>query len=234
MVDFIVESGCWALLLTVATYQLGLFLNKKTGSALFHPILVSTALVIPILLLAGVPIETYQAGMKSISGASPDAGDSFFPCTVCLGISLYTQLNKLKKHIWAILAGITAGTVTSIAMVWVLCLVFQLDWATTVSLLPKSVTTAMAQPLAEGAGGIVALTTTVVAITGVLGNIAGLALCKLFRLKDEISRGVAFGTASHVVGTTRANELSELTGAVSSLSLVVAGILTAIAFSFIV
>lgn len=227
MIDFLAESGYWALLLTVATYQLGLFLNRKTGSALFHPILVSTALVIPILLLTGIPIESYQAGMKSISWL-------LTPCTVCLGISLYTQLNKLKKHIWAILAGITAGTVTSIAMVWVLCLVFQLDWATTVSLLPKSVTTAMAQPLSESSGGIVSLTTTVVAITGVMGSIAGSALCKLFRLKDDISRGVAFGTASHVVGTTRANELSELTGAVSSLSLVVAGILTAIAFSFIV
>ena len=227
MIDFIAQSGYWALLLTVVTYQLGLFLNKKTGSALFHPILVSTALVIPFLLLAGIPIETYQAGMQSISWL-------LTPCTVCLGISLYTQLNKLKKHIWAILAGITAGTVTSIAVVWGLCLVFRLDWATTVSLLPKSVTTAIAQPLAEGAGGIVALTTTVVAITGVLGNIAGSALCKLFGLKDDISRGVAFGTASHVVGITRANELSELSGAVSSLSLVVAGILTAIAFSFIV
>ena len=227
MVDFIVESGYWALLLTVVTYQLGLYLNRKTKSALLHPILVSTALVIPFLLLTGIPNTDYQAGMKSISWL-------LTPCTVCLGISLYTQLSKLKQHIWAILAGITAGTITSIAMVWGLCILFRLDWNTTVSLLPKSVTTAMAQPLAESGGGIVALTTTVVVITGVLGSIAGSALCKLFRLDNDISRGVAFGTASHVVGTTRANELSELTGAVSSLSLVVAGILTAIAFSFIV
>lgn len=227
MVDFITESGYWALLLTVVTYQLGLYLNRKTKSALLHPILVSTALVIPFLLLTGIPNTDYQAGMKSISWL-------LTPCTVCLGISLYTQLSKLKQHIWAILAGIAAGTITSIAMVWGLCILFRLDWTTTVSLLPKSVTTAMAQPLAESGGGIVALTTTVVVITGVLGSIAGSALCKLFRLDNDISRGVAFGTASHVVGTTRANELSELTGAVSSLSLVVAGILTAIAFSFIV
>lgn len=227
MIDYIMESGYWALLLTAAIYQLGQFLNKKTGSALFHPILFSTVLLIPFLLLTGIPNDAYQSGMKSISWL-------LTPCTVCLGISLYTQLNKLKKHIWAILAGVTAGTVTSLAMVWGLSFAFGLDWATTVSLLPKSVTTAMAQPLAEVGGGYVALATMAVVITGILGSIIGPALCKLFRLKNEISRGVAFGTTSHVVGTTKANELSELTGAVSSLSLVVAGILTAIAFSFIV
>lgn len=227
MTDFIVQSGYWALLLTVAAYQLGLFLNKKTGSALLHPILVATAVVIPFLLLTGIPNEAYQAGMQSISWL-------LTPCTVCLGISLYTQLNKLKGHIWAILAGVTAGTVTSLVLVWGLCALFGLDSTLTVTLLPKSVTTAMAQPLSESGGSIVALTTTAVVITGVLGSIIGPGLCRLFRLKSDISRGVAFGTASHVVGTTKANEMSELSGAVSSLSLVVAGILTAIAFSFIV
>lgn len=226
MIDFIAQSGYWALLLTVAAYQLGLWLNKKTGSALFHPILVATALVIPFLLLSGIPNEKYQAGMQSISWL-------LTPCTVCLGISLYTQLAKLKGHIWAILGGILAGTITSLVLVWGLCFLFGLDGRLTVSLLPKSVTTALAQPLSESAGGIVALTATAVAVTGVLGSIIGPWLCKLFRLKNEISRGVAFGTASHVVGTTKAAEMSELSGAVSSLSLVVAGILTAIAFSFL-
>lgn len=227
MLDLILKSGCWALLLTAAAYQLGLFLNKKTGSALFHPILVASALVIPFLLLTGIPNESYQAGMQSISWL-------LTPCTVCFGISLYTQLNKLKRHIWAILAGILAGTATSLLLVWSMSVLFSLDWAITVSLLPKSVTTAIAQPLAESGGGIVALATCTVVITGILGSIIGPMLCKLFRLKDPISQGVAFGTASHVVGTTKATELSELSGAVSSLSLVVAGLVTAVAFSFIV
>lgn len=227
MLDFLTRSGYWALLLTAAAYQLGLFLNKKTGSALFHPILVATAVVIPFLLLTGIPNEAYQAGMTGISWL-------LTPCTVCFGISLYTQLNKLKSHFWAIFAGILAGTVTSLLVVWGMCVLFGLDSTLTITLLPKSVTTAMAQPLCESGGGIVSLTTCAVVITGVLGSIIGPLLCKLFRLKDPISRGVAFGTASHVVGTTKATELSELAGAVSSLSLVVAGILTAIAFSFIV
>ena len=226
MREMIMESSYWALLLTAATYQLGIFLNKKTRSALFHPILVSTVLIIPFLLITGIPNDTYQAGMKSVSWL-------LTPCTVCLGISLYTQLNKLKKHIWAILAGTAAGTVTSLAFVWGMCALFQLDWPTTVALLPKSVTSALAQPLAEGAGGISSLAIAVVVVTGVLGSIIGPALCKLFRLKNELSQGVAFGTSSHVAGTSKATELSELTGAVSSLSLVVAGIFTTIAFSFI-
>lgn len=227
MLDLILKSGYWALLLTAAAYQLGLFLNKKTGSALFHPILVASALIIPFLLLTGIPNESYQAGMQSISWL-------LTPCTVCFGISLYTQLNKLKGHIWAILAGILAGTATSLLLVWGMSVLFGLEWAITVSLLPKSVTTAIAQPLAESSGGIVALASCTVVITGVLGSIIGPMLCKLFRLKDPISQGVAFGTASHVVGTTKAAELSELSGAVSSLSLVVAGLVTAVAFSFIV
>ena len=227
MLNTFLQSGYWALLLTVATYQLGLFLNKKTGTPLLHPILVSTALMIPFLLLTGIPNENYQAGMKSISWL-------LTPCTVCLGINLYTQINKLKKQIIAILTGIIAGTIASMLSVWGLSLVFGLDRSLLISLLPKSVTTAMAQPLSESSGGIISLTTSAVVITGILGSIIGPTLCKLFRLRDDISRGVAFGTASHVVGTTKATELSELCGAVSSLSLVVAGILTAIAFSFIV
>ncbi len=226
MPEFLSGSAYWALLLTVAAYQFGIWLNRKTKSALFHPIVVATVIIIPILLLAGIPNETYQAGMKSISWL-------LTPCTVCLGISLYTQLNKLKNHLGAILAGVAAGTATSLLMIWGLSVLFGLDKTITVSLLPKSVTTAMAQPLAEGAGGIGALATAAVIVTGIMGSILGPALCKLFRLKNEIARGVALGTASHVVGTTKAAEMSELTGAVSSLSLVVAGILTAIVFSFL-
>lgn len=226
MAEFLSGSGYWALLLTAGAYQLGLWLQKKTRSAIFHPILVAAVVIIPFLLLTGIPNETYQAGMESISWL-------LTPCTVCLGISLYTQLDRLKGQIGAIFAGILAGTVTSLLLVWGMCALFGLDWEMTVTLLPKSVTTAMAKPLSESGGGIVALTTASVVVTGILGSVLGPALCKLFRLKGEIARGVAFGTASHVVGTSKAAEMSELTGAVSSLSLVVAGLLTAVAFSFL-
>jgi len=226
MDEFLSQSTYWALLLTVAAYQLGLFLRKKTKSALFHPIVVSAAVIVPLLLLTGIPNETYQTGMKSTSWL-------LTPCTVCLGIPLYTKLNKLRQHLGAILIGVAAGTVASMLLVWGMCVLFGLDQTMTVTLLPKSVTSAMAQPLVESVGGYASLTTAVVVITGVLGSVLGPLLCKLLRLKTDISRGVALGTASHVVGTVKASEMSELTGAVSSLSLVVAGVLTAIAFSFL-
>ena len=223
----LLASPYWALLLTAATYQLGLWLRKKTGWLLLHPILVAAALIIPFLLLTGLPLEAYQEGISSVSWL-------LTPCTVCLGISLHTQLNRLKGQLGAIFAGVLGGTLASLLLIWGMCCLFGLDRSLTFSLLPKSVTTAMAIPLTESAGGIVALTSAAVIITGVLGSILGPALCKLFRIRGEIPQGVAFGTATHVVGTTKAVELSELTGAVSSVSLVVAGILTAILFPFLV
>ena len=227
MTELLISSGYWALLLTVGAYQLGLWLRKKTGSPLLHPILVAVAIIVPFLLITGLPNEEYQKGMQSISWL-------LTPCTVCLGISLYTQLGRLKDHIGAIFAGILGGTVTSLVLVWLMCRLFGLDDVMTITLLPKSVTTAMAIPLVESGKGIVPLITAAVVITGILGSAIGPLLCKILCIKGEIAQGVAFGTASHVVGTSKAAELSELTGAVSSLSLVIAGLLTAIAFSFIV
>ena len=227
MNEILFTGGYWALLLTVAAYQLGAYLRKKTGSAWCNPILVAVAIVIPVLLVAGVPNEDYQAGMQSISWL-------LTPCTVCLGIPLYTQVNRLKGNLGAIIGGIVAGSVTSLIVVGGLSLVFSLDRETMVSLLPKSITTAMAIPLSESGGGIVALTTAVVILTGILGSVIGPMLCRLFGIRGEIPQGVAFGTASHVIGTTKAVETSELTGAVSSLSLVVAGIVTAVIFPFLI
>jgi len=152
------------------------------------------------------------------------------PATVCLALPLYEQLKVLKKRLPAILAGIAAGTVTSLLVVWLLCWLFSLDRSLTVSLLPKSITTAMGMVLSEQNGGIAPLTTVVIIVTGILGSLMGPALCKLLRLKDPVSQGVALGTASHVVGTSKANEMGEIQGAVSSLSLACAGILTAILF----
>lgn len=227
MNEILFTGGYWALFLTAAAYQFGLYVRKKTGSAWCNPILVAVAVVIPLLLLTGVPNEAYQEGMKSISWL-------LTPATVCLGIPLYTQVNRLKGHLGAILGGVLAGSVSSLALVGGLCVLFSLDPETTASLLPKSITTAMAIPLSESGGGLVALTTAVVVLTGILGSVIGPGLCKLFRLDSEIARGVAFGTASHVVGTTKAVEMSELSGAVSSLSLVVAGIITAVLFPMLI
>ena len=226
MADFLSGLPLFAVFLTIGTYQFGLWCHSKGKSALLNPILISVALTIGILLLLGIPNEDYQAGVSRISWL-------LTPATVCLALPLYQQMQVLKKSLRAILIGIAAGTVTSLVFIFVMCRVFALDDAITISLLPKSITTAMGLVLSANSGGIEALTAVAIMITGNLGNIAGVMLCKLFRITDPIAQGVAFGTSSHVVGTSRATELGSLQGAVSSLSLAVAGVLTAVLFPLI-
>lgn len=223
MLEFLSDVSLFPLVLTIGTYQIGVWCQKKTKSPLCNPILVAVVLVVGILLLTGYPVADYQSGTKGLTWL-------LTPATVCLALPLYEQLKVLKKNLPAILLGVGAGTVTSLAVIIGMCYLFGLDRQISVSLLPKSITTAMGIVLSGQNGGLEALTTAVIIVTGIIGALVGSILCKVFRIKDPIAQGVAFGTASHVVGTSRANELSDLTGAVSSLSLACAGILTAVLF----
>ena len=211
------------LVVTLSAYQIGLFLGKKVKSPLCNPLLIAILLVISTLLLTGYPTENYQDGMAVISWL-------LTPATVCLAVPLYEQLQVLKKDLWAILLSICAGTVTSLLFVFGFCRIAGLDDVLTASLLPKSVTTAVGLVLSQQSGGDPAIATAAIIITGILGSILGPLLCRLLRIRHPIAQGVAFGTASHVIGTSKAHEMSELTGAVSSLSLTVAAVLTAILF----
>lgn len=214
-------DSLFPIVLTFGAYQIGLWCQKKTKHPVCNPVLIAAVLLIGFLLLSGYSNETYQAGTALYQWL-------LTPATVCLALPLYRQLKILGKNLWAILAGIAAGTVTSLLFVFLLGKAFSLDHALLISLLPKSITTAMGMALSEQLGGIPSITAAVIIVTGILGSLSGSALCKLLRLKDPVSQGVAFGTASHVIGTSRATELGSLQGAVSSLSLAVAGILTAI------
>ena len=156
------------------------------------------------------------------------------PATISLAIPMYEQLQVLKKNGRAIAAGVAAGALSCLAVLLGGVILLGLDRAIAVSVLPKSVTAAIGVPLCELFGGIGAVTTASICITGVCANMLGVAFCRWFRITDPVARGVAFGTAGHVIGTTKASELSPLTGAVSSLSLVVAGLLTALLFPVIV
>ena len=223
MIEFLSSISLFPMLLTLGAYQVGLWLRKKWDNPICNPIIVALILVVAVLLLTGFPVDTYQSGMTGATWL-------LTPATVCLALPLYEQLKILKKNLPAILAGVAAGTVTSLVVVFLMCRVFSLDAQMTVSLLPKSITTAMGIVLSEQNGGIPALTTVVIIVTGILGSLMGSVLCKLFKFKHPIAQGVALGTASHVIGTSKANELGPLQGAVSSLSLATAGIFTAILF----
>ena len=227
MNDFLSQLPLFSLVLTVGAYQIGLFFQRKWKTPLCNPLLISVALVVGVLMVSGYSVETYQAEMKIFSWL-------ITPATVALAVPLYQQMQQLKRNLPAILTGVAAGTVVGLASVFGLCALFSLDRQTTISLLPKSITTAIGMVVSRQNGGIEALTSLVIAFTGIFGSVVGAGLCKLFKLKNPIAQGVAFGTSCHVIGTAKASELGPLQGAVSSLSLAVAGVLTAIVFPLVV
>ena len=226
MTEFFLSLSLFPLILTVGTYQIGLWCRKKWDNPICNPILISLILVVAVLLLTGISADAYQEGMAPVSWL-------LTPATVCLALPLYEQLKLLKKSLPAIFAGIAAGTVTSLVSVFLLCRGFDLDLQMTVSLLPKSITTAMGAVLSEQNGGVASLTTVAIIVSGILGSLSGTLLCRLLKLTDPIAQGVAIGTSAHVIGTTRAFELSEMAGAVGSLSLTIAGISTSVLLSFL-
>ena len=209
-----------AVLLTLLAYQAGAWLQKKTKSPICNPILVAVALVLVVMALTNMNSSVYRVANVRLTWLMT-------PATVCLAIPMYQQVQVLKKNLRAMVAGIAAGALSCLGIVLLFAAVFHFDRQLTVSLLPKSVTSAIGAPLSELFGGTPSVTTAVIILTGIVASVLGPVLCKLFKLEDEISRGVAFGTAGHVIGTSKANELSPLVGAVSSMSLVTAGLLTA-------
>lgn len=221
MREFLESISLLPVVLTLGAYQLGLWCRKKWDHPIVNPLLIAVVLIIGFLLLTGVSGEVYQEGAKALNWL-------LTPVTVCLAVPLYEQVKQLKKNLPAILIGVAAGAVTSLFFVLGVCLLFGLDRSLTVSLLPKSATSAMSMVLSEQAGGIGTLTTAVSILSGVQGALMGSGLCKLLKLTDPIAQGVALGTASHVVGTSKATEMGQLQGAVSSLSLALSGIMTAI------
>ncbi|MBQ6240014.1 MAG: LrgB family protein [Firmicutes bacterium] len=220
MMEFLSGSSFFAIALTLLVWRLASALQKKVKSPILHPILISTAAIIAVLLVLKIPNAAYQANMKPLSFLMT-------PATVCLAIPLYEQMQVLRRKLPAILVGVACGTVVSLLCVTGLCLLFKLDLSMTVSLLPKSVTTAIGVPISESLGGMSSITVTAIISTGILGNITGAFLCRILKIEDPVAQGAAMGTAAHVIGTTRANEMGSVQGAVSSLSLVIAGILTA-------
>ena len=215
------------VVLTLFAYRFGTFCQSKLKTPLCNPIIVAVLVVLGVLSVSGLELEVYRQGANMLSWLMT-------PATVCLAISMYEQVQVLKKRAGMILAGVAAGAISSIAMVLAIGLLCKFDADLILSLLPKSVTTAIGVPLSQITGGVAAITTATIIVTGIVASVIGPFLCRIFRLTDEVAQGVAFGTAGHVVGTAKANELSPLTGAVSSFSLVISGIITAIVLPIVV
>lgn len=222
----IMGSSFGAIGLTSAAFLIAQSCQRKWKLAILNPILVSAVLVGVLLAVLNIPVSSYQSGCQMLSFL-------ITPATICLAISLYMQLQKLKGNFRAVLVGVICGTVSTLIIVLGLSRLFGLPEQLMISLLPKGVTTAIGVSLSEEAGGIGAVTTAAIIVTGVLGNMFGPLFCRLFRITDPIAQGAAYGTAAHAIGTAKANECGELTGAVSSFSLTVSGILTSVFLSLV-
>ncbi len=222
--SLIQESTFMGAVISLAAYFAGMYLRKKWDRSFLNPLLISIIITIIFVIICKIDYNTYYEGAKYISYL-------LTPATVCLAIPLYEQFQILKNNWKAIIAGVTAGALTSLTTVLVLALVFKFSHEEYVTFLPKSITTAIGMAVSEEQGGYVAVTVAVIIVTGILGNVCGDLILKIFRIEEPIAKGIALGTASHAIGTSKAMELGEIEGALSSLAVVVAGILTVVGAS---
>lgn len=224
MSEFTETSMFAGVTVSLLAYIIGALLKKKFKLAIFNPLLISIVLTIIMLVIADIDYDVYAQGADYLSWF-------LTPATVCLAIPLYEQWELLKHNVKAVMLGITAGVLASLTTVLVLSLIMHLSHEEYVTLLPKSITTAIGMGVSEELGGYVTITVAVIIVTGVIGNIFGELICKIFRITEPISKGIAFGSASHAIGTAKAMELGDVEGAMSSLSIAVSGILTVVGAS---
>lgn len=214
-------SQYFGLVLSIFLYLLAVEIKARLKLAILNPLLVSTVLVCAVLLILHIPYEDYKQSADLLSYL-------LTPATVCLAIPMFKQLRLLKDNLLAVLVSITVGSLCSMLSILVMGKLMGLTGEHIATLLPKSITTAIGMGVSEEAGGIVTLTVAAIIITGILGNMIGEALMKLLHITHPIAKGLALGTSAHAVGTAKALELGEIEGAMSSLSIVVAGVLTVI------
>ena len=219
--NFLNGSAAWGVLLTLAAFGLGALINRVTGKAIFNPLLLGSIFVIIFLSVCNIPYGDYKTSAAPVSYL-------LLPATVALAIPLYEKLDLLKENAPAIIAGISVGTLVSLGSAFALALAMDLTQEQYATLLPKSVTTAISMDVAAELGGIAALTGAIVIVTGIVGALLAETVCKLFHITDPIAKGVGIGTAAHAVGTSKALQMGEVEGAMSGLSIAVAGVLTAV------
>ena len=216
----IINSPLFGILLTLVAFEIGVLISQKFKYSFLNPLLIGNILIVGFLLITGISLESYNVGGDYISVM-------LSPATVVLAVPLYRQIQKLKQFWKPILAGIFAGSLTSIGCVIFFSKILGLSNTLMLSILPKSVTIPMGSVISEQIGGIPSVTIIAITVTGITGAVTAPTVCKFFRIKHKVAQGIAIGTASHALGTTRAMEMGEVQGAMSSLSIGIAGLFTA-------
>ena len=215
MKTFLSDSVFWGAVLSLLGYEVGLLLKKKFKMAVFNPLLIGVICVIGVLAVGHIDYDSYYEGGRYISYL-------LTPATVCLAVPLYEQMGLLRKNLKAVAAGLISGVLASLVSVFLLAKLFGLDHAQYVTLLPKSITTAIGMGVSEELGGIAAITVAVIIITGILGNVgSGEVVFKIFHIQEPVAKGLSLGASSHAIGTAKAMELGPVEGAMSSLAIAV-------------
>lgn len=226
MNEIFASSALLGTVLSLLCYYIGAKIKTRAKTAIANPLLISVILVIVFLSLFRIDYASYQASAKYISWF-------LTPATVALAVPLYEQLERLRRNLAAVVIGVGMGTFSGILTIFLLSKLFGLEKAEFVTLLPKSVTTAIGIAVSEELGGYPSLTAVAIVITGILGNVCAEGACRVFRITEPVAKGLAIGTASHAIGTSKAMEIGKTEGAMSSLALVLSGIITVAGASII-
>lgn len=221
MTEILQHCASWGVFVTLVAYAVGVVINRKTGWALFNPLLLGSIFVMVFLRCFAVPYTEYSTSAAPVNWLMA-------PATVSLAIPLYEKWELLEKNVGAILAAIFAGVLTSLGSVLAMAWVLRMERANAVTLLPKSVTTAIGMDIAETLGGTAALAGAVIILTGIAGSLLAETVCKVCHITHPIAKGLALGTSAHAVGTSKALQMGEVEGAISGLAIAVAGVLTAL------
>lgn len=223
----VLNTPIFGIVVTIIFFNIGLYIQKKTKSALMNPLLIAIVGIILFLNITKIPYESYKKGADSIN---------FFlgPVTVILALPLYKQFDLFKKHILEILVGITTGVVVSFISIKIIAGFTDADVSIINSLIPKSITTPMGLSLTNTINGIESITVVAIIFTGILGAIMAEFVFKLGRIKHPVAKGIALGTSAHALGTSKALELGEIEGAMSGLSIGISGIITVILIPIII
>lgn len=224
MNEVIRNSTTIGIVISLLAFEIGVLLRAKLGFAVLNPLLISIILVIAFMVTFRIDYDNYILSARYLSYL-------LTPATVALAVPLYQQMQLLKDNLLAVMIGVFSGVVTSLVSILLLCLVFHMSHAEYITLLPKSITTAIGMSVVEELGGYTTITVASIIVTGILGNVIAEPVCRLFAIKSPIARGLALGTSAHAIGTAKAMQLGEVEGAMAGLAIVVSGIMTVIGAS---
>ena len=224
MNEVVQNSTIIGIVISLLAFEIGMVLRTKFGYAVLNPLLISIILVIGFMVAFHIDYDSYVMSARYLSYL-------LTPTTVGLAVPLYQHIQLLKDNPLAVMLGVFSGVLTSLASILLLCLVFHMNHAEYITLLPKSITTAIGMSVVEELGGYTTITVATIIVTGILGNVLAEPVCHLFAIKSPIAKGLALGTSAHAIGTSKAMQLGEVEGAMASLAIVVCGIMTVVGAS---